>query len=105
VSTPTPSYHEHALTTANAALAEAHRDHQTAAQGYADAADRWQRFGVVPEQAFALLGRGRSLLALAQPSDADPVLRQTRQILDRLGAAPALTETDALLQQTTALSA
>ena len=37
-------------------------DLQAAADAYADAADRWERFGVVPEQAFALLGQGRCLL-------------------------------------------
>ena len=45
---------------------------QAAADGYADAAERWQPFGVVPEQAFALLGQGRCLLGLARPTEAAP---------------------------------
>ena len=56
---PRSPYHQHALATVNAALAEANGDLQAAAVGYADAAKRWQSFGVVPEQAFALLGQGR----------------------------------------------
>src|SRR5207244_10011122 len=58
---------EHALVAANAALTEAQGDLEAAADAYAEAADRWERFGVVAEQAFALLGRGRCLLRLARP--------------------------------------
>jgi tetratricopeptide (TPR) repeat protein len=97
-------YAEHALVTTNAALSEARGDLEAAADGYADAADRWERFGVVPERAFALLGQGRCLIGFARPTDAAPVLQRAREIFDALGAAPALAETDALLQQATALS-
>ena len=97
-------YHEHALTAATAALAEANGHHQAAADGYADAARRWQTFGVPTEQAFALLGHGRCLLALSRPADATQPLLQARDIFQRLQAAPALAETDALLEQATALS-
>ena len=101
---PRYPYAEHALVAANAALTEARGDLQAAADAYADAADRWERFGVVPEQAFALLGQGRCLLGLSRPTEAAPVLRHAREIFERLQAAPALAETDALLQQATALS-
>ena len=97
-------YHEHALTTAHAALDEAHGNLQAAADGYADAAHRWQTFGVLTEQAFAHLGHGRTLLALGSTGDATVVLLQARDIFTRLQATPALTETDALLKRTTALS-
>jgi class 3 adenylate cyclase/tetratricopeptide (TPR) repeat protein len=97
-------YAEHALVTTNAALSEARGDLEAAADGYADAADRWERFGVVPERAFALLGQGRCLIGFARPTDAAPVLQRAREIFDALGAAPALAETDALLQQATAFS-
>ena len=40
----------------------------------------------------------------AEPSEASPVLQQAREIFQQLQAAPALAETDALLQQATALS-
>ena len=59
-----------ALTSVNAALAEAHGDHHTAAAGYADAAGRWESLGVVPEQAFALLGKGRCLVELGHLTEA-----------------------------------
>ncbi|MDP9331573.1 MAG: hypothetical protein M3P11_13185 [Actinomycetota bacterium] len=101
---PRSPYAEHALVAANAALAEARGGLQAAAEGYAELADRWERFGVVPEQAFALLGQGRSLVGLARAIAAAPVLRGAREIFERLGAAPALAETDALLQQAIALS-
>jgi len=58
----------------------------------------------VPEQAFALLGQGRCLIGLALPTEAAPVLEQAREIFERLRAAPALTEIDALLERATALS-
>ena len=101
---PRTPYEEHALATASAALAEAHGDLEAAAAGYADAAQRWQAFGVVPEQAFALLGQGRCLTRLGRTSEASPVLVQAREIFLALQAAPALAETDELLQQATALS-
>ena len=102
---PRYRYAEHALVAATAALAEAHCHHQAAADGYTEAAKRWQHFGVVPEQAFALLGRGRCLVALERPVEAADSLRRAREVFELLGAAPALAETDALLQQATAVSA
>jgi class 3 adenylate cyclase/tetratricopeptide (TPR) repeat protein len=101
---PRYPYAEHALVAANAALTEARGDLQAAADAYADAADRWERFGVVPEHAFALLGQGRCLLGLARATEAAVVLQHAREIFERLKAAPALAETDALLQQATKLS-
>ena len=101
---PRNPYAEHALVAANAVLAEAGSDLGVALDRYADAADRWQRFGVVPEQAFALLGQGRCLLGLVRPTDAVQVLQHAREIFGRLQAVPALAETDALLQQATARS-
>ena len=101
---PRSPYAEHALVSAKAALTEARGDLPAAAEAYEDAADRWDRFGVVPEKAFALLGQGRCLIGLSRPTEAAPVLRRAREIFEPLQAAPALAETDALLNQTTALS-
>ena len=101
---PRTPYAEHALVAANAALTEVRGHLQAAADAYADAADRWERFGVVPEQAFALLGQGRCLLGLSRPTEAAAVLQHAREIFERLQAAPALVETDALLQQATSLN-
>ncbi len=64
-------YSAHALVTATAALAEARDDLQAAANAYADAAARWERFGVVPEQGYALLGYARCLVNGGQLGDAD----------------------------------
>ena len=101
---PWSPYARHALMAAEAAMTEARGDLQAASDAYADAADRWERFGVVPEHAFALLGRGRCLLGLSQPTKAAPVLEDAREIFGRLQASSALAETDALLKQTTALN-
>jgi class 3 adenylate cyclase/tetratricopeptide (TPR) repeat protein len=95
---------EHALAATNAILIEAAGDLKAAADVYADAADRWERFGVVPEHAFALLAQGRCLVGLSRPSDAAPVLGYAREIFERLEAAPSLAETDDLLRQATAFS-
>jgi hypothetical protein len=101
---PRYPYAEHALVAANAALTEARGDLQTAADAHADAAGRWDRFGVVPEQAFALLGQGRCLLGLSQPAEAASALHHAREIFERLKATPALADADALLQKATAMS-
>jgi class 3 adenylate cyclase/tetratricopeptide (TPR) repeat protein len=87
---------EHALVAANAQLAETHGHLQAATDAYADAADRWKRFGAPPEQAFALLGLGRCLFTLSRPSEAAPVLHDAHEIFKQLGAIPALAEIDAL---------
>jgi ATP/maltotriose-dependent transcriptional regulator MalT len=96
---------EHALVTVHAALAEASGDAQAAADGNAETAERWQQFGVIPEQAHALLRQGRCLTALGQPAEATRVLVQAREIFETLKAAPAVVETDALLDQASALTA
>ena len=93
---------EHAIVTAQAAIREARGDLEAAADGYADAADRWRRFGVVPERAFALLGEGRCLLAIGRRTEAAIVLRETREIFARLKAAPSLKETEVLIEQSPA---
>lgn len=91
-------YAEHALVAANAALTEARGNLAAASDAYADAAERWARFGVVPEQAFALLGHGRCLLALGDPIAHQP-LRRARDLFTRLEAAPHVAECDTLLAQ------
>jgi tetratricopeptide (TPR) repeat protein len=96
---------EHALVTASASLAEARGELDTAADGYRDAARRWLQFGTTPEHAHALLGHGRCLTALGQPTPATQALQRARAIYQALHAAPALTETDTLLQQGDALTA
>jgi tetratricopeptide (TPR) repeat protein len=98
---PRYPYFDHALVAANAALTEHAGELRSAADAYADAAGRWERFGVVPEQAFALLGQGRCLVGLSRLAEAVPVLQQARTIFEPLEAAPALDEIDELLGRAT----
>jgi hypothetical protein len=63
-----------------------------------------EQFGVTPEHAHAVQGHGRCLIALGHPSESAPILHHSRELFDRLGATPALAETDVLLQNATALS-
>jgi hypothetical protein len=92
---------EHALCAARAQLTEHAGNHAEAATLYADAAARWQQFGNVPERAYALLDQGRCMVALADPAAEQP-LRQAAELFSSMGYRPALTETETLLEQTTA---
>jgi class 3 adenylate cyclase len=89
---------EHALCSARAQLAEYAGEHANAATLYAEAAEHWREFGNVPEHAYALLGQGRSLLALDRP-DAEGPLRQARDLFASMGYKPSLAETEELLEQ------
>jgi tetratricopeptide (TPR) repeat protein len=82
---------EHALVTVAALLAEASGDHATAAGGFADAAARWAGFGNVLEQAYALLGLGRSQSALDDPQ-AEETLQSARELFAGMSAAGPLAE-------------
>ncbi len=101
---PNTPYAHHTLVAVTAILAEAHGDYQTAAEGYANAAHQWEQFGVMPEQAYALQGHGRTLITLRRSAEAAPILHKARDLFTQLDAAPAITETDLLLQHATALS-
>ncbi len=96
------SYAQHSVRTARAALAEARGETEEAAGLYSEAADRWERFGVEPERAYALLGRARCLVALGRGTDAVEPLREARPLFEALGARPALDEAGALLARTAA---
>ena len=82
-------------------LADAAGDVAEASTLYAEAADRWEEFGNVPERAFALLGQARCLVALARPSPEVP-LAQARELFASMGYEPALAETDELLAESAA---
>ena len=68
-----------------------------ASAGFAEMALRWRDFGVPYEEAQALLGQGRCLLALGRAPEAAPVLEKAREIFARLKAKPALEETETLI--------
>jgi len=87
---------EHALVTVSALLAAARGDHDGAARGFADAAVRWTGFGNVLEQAYALLGLGRSQLTLDDPA-AEQSLLDARRLFAGMGANAPLIECDRLL--------
>ncbi|MGZ4337227.1 MAG: adenylate/guanylate cyclase domain-containing protein [Gaiellaceae bacterium] len=89
---------EHALRAARAQLTEQVGDRDRAATLYAAAAAGWQEFGNVPERAYALLGQGRCLHALAQP-EAEQPLEEAQKLFSAMGYEPALAETESLLQQ------
>ena len=89
---------EGVLSSTLAALAEAGGDLAAAAERYAEAAQRWQQFGHLPERAYALLGQGRCLVALGRPAAEQP-LSEAREVFTALGYDPALAETEVLLGQ------
>jgi tetratricopeptide (TPR) repeat protein len=95
---PTPLM-AHSQVATNAILTEADGDLESAGASYADAAARWEAFTMVPERAFAMLGRGRCLAELGREAEAEPVLREAHRIFEEMGAAPALAETDELLRR------
>ena len=95
---PLFALHRHALATGRALLAESGGDHAQAAAGFADSAERWERFEVPWERVQAALGLGRSLIGLGRAAQAAASLRTAREIFASLGAAPALRETDSLLE-------
>ena len=94
-------YREHASCAAEAILAEARGEVELAAERYAEAAERWDRFGVVPERGHALLGAGRCLLELGTEG-AETALKEARAIFERLRAGPALEEAEEHLDRLTA---
>jgi class 3 adenylate cyclase/tetratricopeptide (TPR) repeat protein len=95
--------HAHARRAAEASIAEARGEHAYAAETYGGAAETWRKFGFVPEEAYALLGRGRCLVALDEHG-ADAPLRDARAIFDRLGMRPNVAECDSLIARASRLS-
>ena len=67
---------------------------------YATAASGWLDFGVPYEEAQALLGQGRCLVALGRASEAAAPLTAAHEIFARLGAKPARAETEEWLART-----
>jgi class 3 adenylate cyclase/tetratricopeptide (TPR) repeat protein len=92
----------HALVTFRAIQAERAGNHAEASALYADAADRWDRFTEAVEQAHALLGQGRCLLA--GDHGADRPLRQARALFERMGARRRVDECDNLIAGVSRLS-
>jgi class 3 adenylate cyclase/tetratricopeptide (TPR) repeat protein len=98
-----PARAQHALLTAQAALAEAKGEFKEASKLYAEAVERWSRFGIVFEHGQTLLGLGRCLTRLAQPQAHKPLMEATA-IFAGLRARPLMAETHTWLRQSTAQS-
>jgi hypothetical protein len=90
---------KHVMASIQASLAEAHGELGQAAAGFVDAARRWHDFGVPYEEGHALLGQGRCLASLGRTPEAAAPLAAARELFARLGAKPALAETDAWLAE------
>ena len=101
---PRSPYTGYALIAARAAIDDASGRTEAAAAGYAEAASCWERFGVIPEEGFALLGLGRCLLALGRPEESADALHRARELFTPCGMRPALEETQTLLARATPLS-
>jgi class 3 adenylate cyclase/tetratricopeptide (TPR) repeat protein len=85
---------QHVQATAAGQVLEAGGEPDEAAVAFADAARRWHDFGVPYEEGHALLGQGRCLAALGRAPEAAAPLAAARDLFARLGARPALAETD-----------
>jgi tetratricopeptide (TPR) repeat protein len=85
-----------ALECADALRAEARGDDEAAALGFAAVAGNWREFGVPYEEGHALLGRARCLYRTGRAAEAVVALGAAREVFARLGARPALEETDRL---------
>jgi class 3 adenylate cyclase/tetratricopeptide (TPR) repeat protein len=91
------------LAAARAHLVEARGETHAAAEQYAQAAERLCALGARLEEAYAVLGHGRCLVALGDP-DAEPTLRRARQLFASMGAQARVDECDTLLAQVHRLS-
>jgi len=78
----------------DALLAEMEGDTEEAVVLFRSVAALWNSFGVAYEEGQALLGRGRCLVALGRPGEAAEPLGQARGTFERLGARPAVEETE-----------
>jgi hypothetical protein len=99
---PSMALHRIAQAMVDAHLAEARGDLDTAIAGYAEAGDGWRTFSI-PELGQALLGKGRCLLEMDDPS-AEPTLREAREVFASLDARRFLPDVDLLLERAVRLS-
>ncbi len=85
-----------------AILAEADGRLDEAATGYVDVATRWERYGNVIEQGYALGAAGRCLIGLGRERAAIEPLRTARELFAAPGASVLVAEVDDLLADTAA---
>jgi tetratricopeptide (TPR) repeat protein len=94
---PVYPLYEHAATTAGAVLAEHRGEYGNAAAMFARAEAGWRAFEMPWEEGQALLGRGRSLLALGRDEEATRGLRRATYLFHALGATQAATQAEVAL--------
>jgi class 3 adenylate cyclase/tetratricopeptide (TPR) repeat protein len=82
---------------AEATVVEIDGDFGAARAGYERLVGSCHSRGAVPEEAYALAGLGRCLLALGETNEGVSRLRESRAIWDRLRATPRVAEIDGLL--------
>ena len=97
---PLQPLHRCALMTSKAIIREARGELEPAADEFSRAARGWNELMIPYEEAQALLGQGRCLAALGRAPEAAAALAAAREIFARLGAMPALAETDEWLART-----
>jgi class 3 adenylate cyclase/tetratricopeptide (TPR) repeat protein len=95
---PNSPYAENSMLASQAAIAESRGEREEATAAYSEAAIRWEAFGHVIEQAFALLGLGRCLLGLSKPAQAVEALSQAERLFALMRLRPALAETESLIR-------
>ncbi len=94
----------YSVLTARATAAEARNQLERAVVLYEDATTKWAAYGFVLEQAHALFGAARCLLALERRPEALPMLEEARTLFGSLGASPLVTEVNGYLMEPEALS-
>jgi hypothetical protein len=94
---------EAALAASQAQIEEARGDRERAAETFQNAAERLGLLGAGLERAFAVLGKGRCLASLQDPS-AQPSVREARRLFAEMSARPRIDECDTLIAQTSRLS-
>jgi hypothetical protein len=92
-----------ALLSSRALLAEAQGNFADAGALFGEAVTAWERVGAALEQAYALLGQGRCLVAVGDDG-ADRPLREGRALFDGMGARPRVDECDTLIARASKLS-
>jgi class 3 adenylate cyclase/tetratricopeptide (TPR) repeat protein len=90
-------HQEPPVRTAEAVVCEATGRVKEALALYAEVRESWKRRGSVVEEALALLGEGRCLLALGATEEGVERLRGARETFVGLGARPSIGELDELI--------
>jgi len=96
--------HQLSALAAQAALAEAGEDHDSAIRLHAEAAEAWQAYGHPLERGLALFGLGRCR-AQTGHKDAQAALLSAREVFTQLRAAPLVADTAKWLNESGATTA